>query len=1047
MRTAVLLVAVLLTGFLYADGTLLLRHPDYNNGRLVFSYMGDIWIWEGKGVARRLTVHPASDVMPRFSPDGRWVAFTSNRCGNWDVFVVAADGGKPRQLTFRTGTDVVVTWTPDSRFVVFKTMRGTIFRYRLFKVSIDGGIPEPLLPYSAAFGTFSQDGQIFVFNRRSPHYTRKRYRGSNNAEIWLYNFKTKKFKRLTKNDYHDNSPLLAGDWVVFASERDGVFNLYTLSLKDGKVRKLTEYTDEPVRYPSISSDRRYVVYEQGFKVWRLDLQTGKTDVLPVEVRSDWRRNPIIYKKLRSRVDDFSVSPDNKYVAVSVYGDLFLVPLEKGDIVRLTEGPARDRKPVFSPKGGKLAFVSDRSGRDEVYIINLKTRKITKLTDSDTLKSEVVWSPDATKLAVAESDHTLNLYDVKTGKKRTLLKDPVGRPRHIRFLADGHWLVYTKPNRDWWTDIYLMRLDDKEPKEYRIADDMPFDEWSLNCTKDAIYFLSEEYYKGDGNWKVAAYKLPLKKLTYDPDDPEASKLQKEKRPGKPKQSDKEKGQEKGKKPQKKDKQKKEVIVDVEGMKKRIRKLFEVAGRLRAMVVSKDGHIVVLVKEARGKSERNVLYYAGKDGRGLRELVAVGGIERLRFSPDGRYVFYQMGKGLWRIPRAGGTPRRVNFSVEVRIDRAAERKQILNECWRIMKHVFYDAKMHGVDWNAVRKKYNAILPYVADKEALGSIINRMFGELSASHMGMYVPEETKPTYQSRYLGFDLVKDIKSGLYRVGHILKDGPADKEWLTIREGDYLLSVDGKPLRVPDNYWKVLNHLLNPFVEVEVAASPDGKDRRKLRIKHISLIDAWRLRYREWVERNRKLVEEKSGGRLAYIHIPSMGMRSLYRFRRELMRYRLKKGVVLDVRYNGGGYIDQSLFDVLERRPYYKSRYRDSVFTTKPWNGFFGKLVLLINQFSFSDAEIFPHGFRVLGLGKLVGVPTGGGCIGTGSYRLVDGSTMRTPSYGIYTLKGKTLENMGIKPDIWVDETPDDEVAQRDPQLEKAVSLLLEELGADKKGK
>ena len=1035
MRTVILLTATLLIGFLHAEETLLLRHPDYNNGRLVFSYMGDIWIWDGKGVARRLTVHPASDVMPRFSPDGRWIAFTSNRCGNWDVFVIPAEGGKPRQLTFRTGIDVVVTWTPDSRFVVFKTMRGSVFRYRLFKVSIDGGIPEPLLPCSAAFGTFSQDGQIFAFNRRSPYYSRKRYRGSNNTEIWLYNFKTKKFKRLTKNDYHDNSPLLAGDWVVYASEKDGVFNLYALSLKNGKVRKLTEYTDEPVRYPSISADRRYVVYEQGFKVWRLDLQTGKTDVLRVEVRSDWRRNPITYKEFRNRVHDFSVSPDNRCVAVSVYGDLFLVPLEKGDMVRLTEGPARDRKPVFSPNGEQLAFVSDRSGREEVYIINLKTRKITKVTDSDTLKSEIVWSPDGTKLAVAESDHTLNLYDVKTGKKRTLLKDAVGRPRHIHFLADGRWLVYTKPNRDWWTDIYLMRLDGKEPKEYRIADDMPFDEWSINCTKEAIYFLSEEYYEGDGHWKVAAYKLPLRRLTCDPDDPEASRLKKYEKFGK-------KGREKTQK-----KQEEKVAVDVEGMRKRIRKLFEVAGRLREMVVSKDGHIVVLVKEARGKKERNVLYYAGKDGKELRKLTAVGRVRRLRFSPDGKYVFYQIGKELWRIPRMGGAPRRVTFRVEVRVDRAAERRQILNECWRIMKHVFYDAKMHGVDWDAVRKKYNAILPYVADKEALGSIIERMFGELSASHMGMYVPEDVKPTCNSRHLGFDLVKDIKSGLYRVGHILKDGPADREWLAIREGDYVLRLDGKPLRVPDNYWKILNHLINPYVEVEVAASPDGKDRRKLRIKHISLADARRLRYKEWVERNRRLVEKKSGGRLAYIHIPSMEIRSLHRFRRELMRYRLKDGIVLDVRYNTGGYIDEYLLDVLERRPYYKSRFRDSVFTTKPWNGFFGKLVLLINQFSFSDAELFPHGFRVLGLGKLVGVPTSGGCIGTGSYRLVDGSRMRTPYNGIYTLDGRTLENMGVKPDIWVEETPEDEAAQRDPQLEAAVKVLLEELQTRKKGK
>lgn len=1041
MRMSVI-CAVLLLGVLVAFGgeTLLLRHPDYNNGHLVFSYLGDIWLWDGKNPARRLTVHEASDIMPRFSPDGRWVAFSSNRTGNWDIFVVPANGGKPRQLTFRTGSDIVVTWTPDSRFVVFKTGRDSLFLNRLYKVSIDGGIPEPLLPCSASFGTFSRDGHYFAFNRRSPYYTRKRYRGSNNTEIWLYDFKEKKFKRLTKNDYHDNSPLIAGEWIIFASERDGVFNLYSMPLKGGEVRKLTDYADEPVRYPSLSADERYVVYEQGYKVWRLDLKTGKVEPLSVEVRTDYRRNPVIYKKFTDVLDDWSLSPDGKYLAVSVRGDLFLVPLDKGDIIRLTEGPARDRKPVFGPKGEYLAFVSDVTGRDEVHIMNLKSRNIAKLTDSDTLKYEIVWSPKGDKIVVTESDHTIRLYDIKTKKCRVLLKHPVGTPRYIRFLSDGEWLAYTKPNNDWWTDIYLMRIDTERPKEYLIVEQMPFDEWSLNCTKEALYFLSKEYYTGDRNWKVSAYKITLARQTYDPDDPEAGRKRQKKTA---KQQRREAQQ--GKSAKEKSDKSKKIKVEVDGITKRVRKLFSTAGRLRRMIVSKDGYIVVLVEEPRGKSKRNVLYAAGKDGKTLRELIVVGNIKRMTFSHDGRHIFYQTGKALYRLPRTGGSPQRIRFQVEVAIDRAKERAQILNECWRIMKHIFYDETLHGVDWNSIRKKYNALLPHIADKEALASIINRMFGELSASHMGFYKPEKPKPTYQSRHLGFDLIPDKTSGLYRVGHILKKGPADKEWLDIKEGDYILKIDGRDLRVPFNYWKILNHLLNPYVEIEVCATPKGENPRKFRIKHISLSDAWRLRYFEWVEHNRKLVEKLSKNRLAYIHIPSMSERSLHRFRRELMEYRLRDGIILDVRFNGGGYIDQYLFDILERRPYYKSRYRGSVFTTKPWNGFFGRLVLLINQFSFSDAEIFPHGFRVLGLGKLVGVPTGGGCIGTGSYTLVDGSRMRTPSYGIYTLDERTLENMGVKPDIWVDVTPADEASGRDPQLEKAVEVLLEELKQKKK--
>jgi len=429
MRGLFLLLVVCSTGLLLADGTRLVRHPDYNNGRLVFTYMGDVWVFDGESPARRLTVHTASDIYPKFSPDGKWVAFTSNRYGNWDVFIIPSEGGLPRRLTFYTGTDVVVTWTPDSKFVVFRSRRDSLFDYNLFKVSIEGGLPEKLPLGIASSGSFSSDGSLFAYTRRTPSFTRKGYRGASDREIWLYSFNDESFKRMTKNDWHDNCPMIIGESLFFVTEKGGTFNIWKMPLEGGDAIAVTKHEGEGVRYPSASSDGKTIVYECNFGIWKLDVESGEYSEIEIDLRTDYRENPVVYKKF-STVDDFSVSPDGKRVAISTHGEIFVVPLEKGRVVRITDSPARDRRPVFGPKGKRIAFVSDLSGRDEVYVVNADGTGLKQITNNDRRKAEIDFSPDGKKLSITESDFSLRIYDIETGESRLLLKHRATRPYYI-----------------------------------------------------------------------------------------------------------------------------------------------------------------------------------------------------------------------------------------------------------------------------------------------------------------------------------------------------------------------------------------------------------------------------------------------------------------------------------------------------------------------------------------------------------------------------------------------------------------------------------------
>jgi tricorn protease len=530
------------------------------------------------------------------------------------------------------------------------------------------------------------------------------------------------------------------------------------------------------------------------------------------------------------------------------------------------------------------------------------------------------------------------------------------------------------------------------------------------------------------------------------------------------------------------------MDWDGLKRRTRQVTRMPFPVQSYALTPDSRTIVFVtSEPAGMASVPVIYSIQEDGRRLTRITSGqpppdgegggpgggggfgGGVGDLNISRDGRTLFFRERDGIYSVPLAAGGAgagagagaaaaagppreagrRRINFNVRVRVDRPAEWAEMFDDGWRTMKYRFYDPKMHGMDWDAARAKYRPLVDFVGDRQELLNIINEMIGELNASHTGAAPPPRGPGSggVNTSHLGVELEPDKAAGRYKVTYIYEDGPADKDWVKVKVGDYLLAIDGKQVKAGDEYWQLLNSRLNRKVTVTFNSTPAEAGAWTSRIEAISTGAYGQLRYERWVKERRKKVDELSGGRIGYLHIQAMNQPSLRRFEKELREYRNKEAMIIDQRWNGGGNIEQELLAILVQRQYQVWQPRGTEATGRPFAGFFGPKVVLQNWRSASNAEMFPAGFRALGLGKVIGTPTMGAVIGTGSYSLIDGSTVRTPGVGVYLADAKhtNMENYGVQPDLMVDIKPEDALAGRDRQLEAAVEELMKQLNGTRK--
>lgn len=1054
-----------------------------NDGSIAFTYADDIWTANPDGTnPRRLTANVARDIMPRFSPDGKWIAFTSNRMGNNDVYVVPVTGGEPRQLTWYSGDDQALYWTPDGKEIVFTSNRGEHpFGSPLYKVALDGTVPRAMGMDFGRSGMIKQDATKVAFNRSVPTYWRKGYRGNSNADISVQDLQSGEITELTDTDLkqyktatHDVHPMWGADGqIYFASERDGVFNIWRIAPSGGTPTQVTKHKDDGVQFPAISPDGRHIIYENNFDLWTLDVPSGTPKKVTIRLTADEKENSIDILTTTNRADGFTPSPDGNSVAVDFHGEIVIVPTETGvgEKVQVTNSPWRERSQEWSPDGRRIVYISDESGDEEIWVYDLASAQRRKLTTQASIKAGITWAPNSQKIAYT-GDNRLWEVDVAGGAPRELAYNNAGGYQIGSYTSDGNYLSFTRRDDDQNADVFV--FDIRAKKETNVSKN-PFNDTNGTITPDGKHVL---FTSSRDNGVSQLFVVSLSKLTDDPDDPLVRERQRRAAantgsgranadsvagraagnaaPGAPTAPGA-----------------LNVTIDSDGIERRAIQLTRGTTPVGAFFLSRDGRTVTFTVGGGGgfgggqnaapsdtESPNVGLFTMGIDGLNRRRI-AGGTYPGLTPTTDRRAVFF-------RRPARGGeagasgteiakltiaTPQRaetVNFSFPVRVDRRAEWTQLFEESWRVMKYRFYDENMHGRDWDAIKSRYKPLLQSVSTNEDVYDLANEMIGELNASHTGVSgPPSRAMPRiYTTRYLGFEL-EPTTAGRYKVGHIYRDGPADKEWLALTEGDYVLSIDGQDIKSGDNYWKVLSSTLNEYIPVKVAKSANGDGARTVRIASVTSLQD--IKYEEWVATNRETVDKDTNGDIAYVHIRAMNQPSLAKFRNEIDQFSNKKGIIVDIRYNGGGNIDQEIIDILEREPYqfWNQRTGARSWGRRPRQAIAGPKVMMINARSGSDSEVTPMAFRQLGLGRIVGNPTAAAVIATGSYNLINGGSIRTPGSLVITYDptkpnnyGVNLENLGVPPDVWVKNSPMDELKKFDRELKTAIEEAMKMLKA-----
>jgi tricorn protease len=1024
------------------------RLPDVSpdGSTVAFSYLGDVWTVPSiGGVAHPVTLHEAHDTTPAFSPDGKWLAFSSNRHGSYDVFVVPVEGGRPRRLTYDSAADMVCGWSPDGKNVLFASTRSVDFppSYQLYTVPVEGGRVHHLPLDQGKEAVYSPKGDRIAYVRGHGLWYRKGYRGSSNDDVWVCNADGSNNRRITTFNGQDTSPMWApdGQTLYYVSECFGTpANIVRDDLTGKhKPQLVTFHKDDGVRRARISANGQWLVYECGADLYIASTHEGVPPrKLAIEVHADDKVNPETTKTFTDGASEFALSRDEKHVAFALHGKLFLMPIAGGKATPLTDGGSYDHDIAWAPDNSKILFVSDRNGQEDVYaltsddpdhkrLLDAHKFKVTPLTDSAAAERGLSFSPDGKRVAFLRSGKLWTMKPDGTDAKAVVNDVQV---IDYEWSPDSKWLCYSRRDGSFASEMYIVPAGGATPKDparnvTRYATVNMGITWSQNGKY--LAFLSER------PQTPAVYVLPLQKPAA-PGAPSSSEIDWEDihlRAVKaaPLPSD-------------------EAAISPDGAKVAFRSVGS-GGSDLWVASSSGGHISRLTHGGLGpkyiqwaRHRPNTIYFL--DSKGAIRSASLGGMD-LASLLSGRLGGPSSGPS--------DSAATIGFKVKMTVRRDEEFAEMFEQSWRALADNFYDAKFHGVDWYAIRAKYRPLVKHVALKEDLYALISLMMGELNASHLGISGPGASPDEYTAE-LGLIFDETYRGPGLKVAEVLKRGPADRRGLTIKPGSVVTAIDGTELTESTNLSRLLNGKTGETVglTLQPPPGPDGKEVKTR--QHVEIQAAGRhtvgdLMYDRWVERNAALVDRLSNHKLGYIHIASMDEKGLDHFVRSLYSDNFdKEAIVLDVRYNGGGYTHDEILNYLGAKEHTIFRQRDGGegmvlrSSDRKWTR---PLVLLINGQSYSDAEIFPSAFRALGLGKLVGEPTGGMVIGTSAVELIDGSMFRIPRIGVYTTGNVDMETRGVQPDVLVEDSPDALAKGRDTQLEKAVQVLEQDVIAWKK--
>ena len=1014
----------------------LLRQPDIYGNTVVFCYAGDLWVstTDNGSIARRLTSGVGSESRPHFSPDGKTIAFTGTYDGSGNVFTIPVEGGEPKRLTFGTN-DQCMGWSPDGK-VMFATPEGNPYGGRqaqLMLVNANGGLPQLTPIKEFASGQYFADGKRIAYNRfNSFNFNWRRYRGGSQGKISIYNTATNEYSELPAKREQNYHPIVLGEAIYYISDRaNGSLNLF--KNEKGKDTQLTNDATSDIRFPE--TDGKTIVYERDGYLFHFNPATGKEVKLAPKILSENLGSRPALKNLQPFVTNFSISPSGNRIAVEARGELFSLPARSGETRNMTRSSGvREISPIWSPDGKTIAYISDASGDREVYAQPQGGGPVTQLTNKPGFRIEnISWSPDS-KFMLLFSPIGVYKLDGTTRQITEVADFPYGGGS-VDISPDSKWIAYTQAGANANGAVWLYEVE--TGKKVKLTEGF-YNDGSIAFDRERpyLYFSSDRTFEPTfGHFEFSlkvedTTRMYAIALTKDAPNPFLDKNDEE--------------PEQGAKPPEKpaDKPSDKPSIELDGIGSRVMVLPLPAGNYGAVTGLGNGFAYI---------SGGVLFQYSLGAKAPVPLYeGVGGVD---FTPNRQKMAVFGRGGLQILPVQPGQqpgPGRVDLSnVEAVIDPKAEWKQIFWDVWRYERDHFYDASMGGQDWLAIGKKYENYLQYVNHRGDLNYILGLLIGELGTGHayiqgqgdMGVGAPRVPVGTLCADF-------EVLGDGVRFAKIMRGFNDDEQYQTplglpgvdVKEGEYLVAIDGNPINAETNPAQFLVGKVGKTVTLLVNSKPSAEGARKVRVKPIaSDIPA---RYWDFVEGNRKKVAELSGGRIGYMHITNTAAEGSHDLVRGFYQQTDKDAVLVDERWNGGGYIQPWFVDTLSRKK--KAMIQPRYGADQPEAPVIeGPMCLLINGYAGSGGDFFPYMFRQAGRGPLIGKRTWGGLVGiNGGFTTVDGGNVSAPAFSIYNPETGDIiaENQGIDPDIDVDMRPDLVAKGEDPQLEAGVKYLLEQL-------
>ncbi|MCB1220177.1 MAG: PD40 domain-containing protein [Planctomycetales bacterium] len=1041
-----------------------------------FACWGDIWSapTDGSQPARRLTDNMFEDQRPVISPDGKTLAFMSNRFGNYDIFTMPVSGGQATRLTFSDGWDYPYDWNRDGTAVLEYSNRQDLWGICLYEVPLDGSQPVRVTGPDHddnVFGCYLGDDQHLVYTRGPGDWARKDHHGSDNYDLYMFERATGKHTQLTDYDGTDlwPQPGPGGKSIYFVSDRDGTENIWEMKLPGRELRQLTHYKGDGPRWIRVSSDGDQIAAEVFGELHLISTADGSTRKLDIHFTDDPKHEMRATLDRRNEVSEFALSPNGNYYACVVFGDIHI--LKNPDKYKEDEKPDQDLSRTFPvvatagrewqvrwhPEGKKIAYISDRDGQYDVYTFDLVTQEETRITNTPQEEWYPQFAPHGNVLAYYSGNDSIMLNDLDGGGERELFRGHVRLgPWNLGFnwSPDAKWMLVMASTLRYESDALLVNVESGEVTNVTRTPD--YEDTAIFSPDGKYLSWGAETQNGED---LMLLELAAEAKTYDtqllfPDDMPKPEKEEDEAKDKDGKSDDAAADEAGKDGEdeakgddgKQDDEKKDEVepikIDLTRIETRARNIANLPGNAYPVLWSPDSSFLVFYSDHTGDP---TLYTYGVDEGDVQELGSAAVVGYGAFQQDGKRLHFLRGGTLsymdmrGRSAAGGGA---VPATARSEYDTHELWQQLLYEGWRSLRDSFYDEDMLGVDWDEVYKRYSAKVPELGTRNEFNTLMRSMLGELSASHLGFFGngDEEAPPADTTASLGVWFEDHYDGPGWKVSEVIMDGPAEIPGQELQVGDVILSLDGEKLAPRTNWYRILrNRTDRPVV---LGVQREGEDEPlEITMQPVPQGSLGQREYLQWVDENRQHVEDATGGRVGYMHIQSMNGSSLAKFRRELFAMNLDRdALIIDVRFNGGGNIHDELVDLLDRRMFCYSGHRGQDRIPQPTLMWHGPIVVLMNSSSFSDAEIFPHIMKELDLATLVGEATGGNVIGTYNFPLLDGSTFRLNTWGWWLPDGTDMEGNGAQPDIEVEIDPEIAAHGGDNQLDKAIEYLTDTL-------